>query len=304
MNRLFKTMIAGALATTSISVSEAASAQSCDRACLIDIMDRYIDALPRHDRAALPIAANVRETVNGRESKAETDYFWQLIDGVPYRQISADPATGQITLIGVVTEAGARGPYWLRLKVQNRKIVEIEQIIGARSAGGVPGLAAPNPYFDEVLPKESRSTREQLVAIADSYFEGLEKHSGAGVQSAPHCRRFENGNQTSLNPLGNNWPCNEMDDYVYMDRIKERRFPVVDVERGVVVGAMVIEVSKPKAPAVPIAHPGTGPNPQSIPLFSRPHDTLIQEVFKISNGKIQEINVIRQDMPYRWGSGW
>lgn len=166
------------------------------------------------------------------------------------------------------------------------------------------GLAAPNPYFEEVLPKESRSTREQLIAIADSYFEGLEKHSGAAVQTAPKCRRFENGNQTSLNPLGNNWPCDEMDDYVYMDKIKERRFPIVDVERGVVVGAMVIEVSKPKAPAVPITNPGTGPNPQSIPLFSRPHDTLIQEVFKISNGKIQEINVIRQDMPYRWGGGW
>lgn len=301
---LFKTAIAAALAGIGAVTSQPALAQSCDRACLVDIMDRYIDALPRHDRSALPIAANARETVNGRESPAESDYLWALVDGVAYRQISADPVTGQITLLGVLTEAGARGPYWLRLKVQNRKIAEIEQIVGARTAGGVPGLAAPNPYFEEILPKESRSTREQLVAIADSYFEGLEKHSGAGVQSAPQCRRFENGNQTSLNPLGNNWPCNQMDDYVYMDRIKERRFPVVDVERGVVVGAMVIEVSKPKAPAVPIANPGAGPNPQSIPLFGRPHDTLIQEVFKISNGKIQEINVIRQDMPYRWGSGW
>ena len=41
-----------------------------------------------------------------------------------------------------------------------------------------------------------------------------------------------------------------------------------------------------------------------LPLFSRPHDTLIQEIFKITDGKIQEINVIRQDMPYQWGSGW
>jgi hypothetical protein len=304
VSNLIKKAIAASLLGMSGMASQGALAQACDRACLTGMMNSYVDALPRHDRSSLPISANARETINGRESKAESDYLWQLVDGVPYRQISADPSTGEVALVGVVTEGGARGPYWLRLKVQNRKITEIEQIVGARTAGGVPGLAAPNPYFEEVLPKESRSTREQLIAIADSYFEGLEKHSGAAVQTAPKCRRFENGNQTSLNPLGNNWPCDEMDDYVYMDKIKERRFPIVDVERGVVVGAMVIEVSKPKAPAVPITNPGTGPNPQSIPLFSRPHDTLIKEVFKISNGKIQEINVIRQDMPYRWGGGW
>ncbi|EGX99487.1 hypothetical protein AZA_90291 [Nitrospirillum viridazoti Y2] len=269
-------------------------------------MDQYIDAIPTHDRKDLPVAKNVRETVNGRVSDAQSDYFWKLIDGVPYRQVAADPSSGQVALLGVVTEAGARGPYWLRLKIQNRQIVDIEQIIGERSAGGVPGLVSPNPYFDQILPEKSRSTREQLLAIADGYFEGLQRHDGSAVQSAPGCRRFENGNQTSINPLGNNWPCNQMDDYLYMDKIKERRFPVVDVERGIVVGAMVIEVSKPKALPLStgISAAGQPSQPQAIPLFGRPHDTLIQEIFKVSDGKIQEINVIRLDMPYRWGSGW
>ncbi len=295
--------LAGAMALTTVAPLQAAPAASCDRACLIAMMESYIDAIPTHDRAGQPIAAGARETVNGRVSPAQSDYFWKLVDGITYRQILADPSTGQVAMLGVATEAGGRGAYWLRLAVKNRQITEIEQVIGDRPAGGVPGLAAPNPYFEQILPEQSRSTRAQLIAIADSYFEGLQRHDGAGVQSALGCRRYENGNQTSLNPLGNTWACNVMSDYTYMDKIKERRFPIVDVERGIVVGAMVIEVSKPKASAaITGAVPG---GPQSVvPLFSRPHDTLIQEVFKIADGKIQEINVIRQDMPYRWGSGW
>ncbi|MBB3358333.1 MULTISPECIES: hypothetical protein [unclassified Novosphingobium] len=295
--------LAGAMALATMAPLQAEPAASCDRACLTAMMESYIDAIPTHDRAGQPIAAGTRETVNGRVSPAQSDYFWKLVDGITYRQILADPSTGQVAMLGVATEAGGRGAYWLRLAVKNRQITEIEQVIGDRPAGGVPGLAAPNPYFEQILPEQSRSTRAQLIAIADSYFEGLQRHDGAGVQSALGCRRYENGNQTSLNPLGNTWACNVMSDYTYMDKIKERRFPIVDVERGIVVGAMVIEVSKPKASAaITGAVPG---GPQSVvPLFSRPHDTLIQEVFKIADGKIQEINVIRQDMPYQWGSGW
>lgn len=298
--------LALALGAGAPTVVNAASTPSCDWQCLLDIMTQYVDAIPKHDRSSLPIAKTARETVNGRVSEAQSDYFWKLIDGVPYRQIAADPSTGEVALLGVATEAGARGPYWLRLKIEKRQIVEIEQIIGERTASGVPGLISPNPYFDQVLPEKSRLTREQLIAIADGYFEGLQRHDGSAVQSAPGCRRFENGNQTSINPLGNTWPCNQMDDYVYMDKIKERRFPVVDVERGIVVGAMVIEVAKPKPlpPSTVTTLPGQHPPPLAIPLFLRPHDTLIQEVFKISDGKIQEINVIRLDMPYLWGSGW
>lgn len=311
MMRTFLTIRGGAKATVAAALTLAAFApantatpSTCDRACLIGIINSYADAVARHDRAGAPLAAQVKETVNGRPSPAQSDYFWKLADGIPYRQIVADPSTGEVAMLGVATEAGARGAYWLRLQVKNSKITEIEQIIGERTAGGVPGLTSPSPYFDQILPEASRSSRAELIAIADGYFEGLERHDGASVRSAPGCRRFENGNQTSLNPLGNTWPCNQMSDYTYMDKIKERRFPIVDVERGIVVGAMVIEVSKPKAtPPVTVSTP-TGTQTSTLPLFGRPHDTLIQEVFKIADGKIQEINVIRQDMPYQWGSGW
>ncbi|WJT00784.1 hypothetical protein [Novosphingobium humi] len=303
MNSIISRALTGVMALAAFAPLHAAPVASCDRACLTGVMESYINAIPTHDRTGQPLAAGVKETVNGRASSAQSDYFWKLVDGITYRQIVADPATGQVAMLGVATEAGGRGAYWLRLAVKNRQITEIEQIIGDRPAGGVPGLAAPNPYFEQVLPEKSRSTREQLIAIADSYFEGLQRHDGAGVQSAPGCRRYENGNQTSLNPLGNTWACNVMSDYTYMDKIKERRFPIVDVERGIVVGAMVIEVSKPKANAA-ITGVAAGGSQSVLPLFSRPHDTLIQEIFKIADGKIQEINVIRQDMPYQWGSGW
>src|SRR5690554_2177521 len=58
-----------------------ASAQSCDRDCLTDLLDQYIDALAAHDHTQLPLADDVKYTVDG-QADALGEGLWQSVTGV------------------------------------------------------------------------------------------------------------------------------------------------------------------------------------------------------------------------------
>src|SRR5690606_29345486 len=44
--------------------ASAAQAQDCDRACLQDTLDKYLNAVVQHDPSAAPLAIGVRQTEN------------------------------------------------------------------------------------------------------------------------------------------------------------------------------------------------------------------------------------------------
>jgi hypothetical protein len=263
------------------------------RAYLTSFVDTFLDGLLKHDASKLPLAPNCRTTFNGKEATLDGE-IWQCIDKISFRQYLADPEAGQVVFFGIAEEVGKRGTFFLRLKVVDGRLTELEMLAGDRMPNGALGLISVNPLYDCVLPLAHQRSREQLVAIADSYFEGLERHDGANVPVTPDCRRFEDGVQTSLNPMGRNTLANDLSSYDYMDRVKERFYPIVDIERGLVFGGMVIEVSKPP----------THTFASTSPLFFEPHDTIIREIFKVIDGRIAEIQAIRLDRPYMWGGGW
>jgi hypothetical protein len=142
----------------------------------------------------------------------------------------------------------------------------------------------------------------------------LERHDGSQVPVSADCRRFEDGVQTSLNPVFLPLACNDFAPFSYMDKTANRLYPIVDVERGLVLGQMVIQVSKaagpPSAPPPGTAgapfqvNPASGMVMPANEFRHQPHDTLIHELFKIVDGKITEIQAIRLDRPYGWGGGW
>ncbi len=288
-----------------------ASAGACDRACLRGHMDRYLDALLRHDTAAVPLAPGATLIHNG--APASVDHAdWKLIDGIAFRQYVIDPEAGQVALFGVANENFRRGTLYVRLAVDGGKLALIETVAGARTADGVPGLISPNPFFDYVLPESQRRSRAQLTAIADSYFEGLERHDGRDTPVTPDCRRFEDGVQTSLNPVFVTLPCNDFGPFTYIAKVDQRIYPIVDTERGLVLGQVVLKVPKvapppaaPPAGASPGAQPARPPvNPVSGMVLppsewrSKPRETLIRELFKVVDGRIAEIQTIRLDRPF------
>lgn len=311
-----RSSLAALLVLLALTAHDAAAA-TCDRACLKGYMDRYLDALVKHDVAAVPLAANAKVIHNGLPSSVD-DEDWKLIDGIAFRQYVIDPEAGQIALFGVGNENFKRGTLFVRLAVQGQRLTLIETIAGARTQDGVPGLISPNPFFDYVLPKRQRRSRAQLIAIADSYFEGLEKHDGRSTPVTEDCRRFEDGVQTSINPVFVQLPCNGFAPFVYIGKVDQRIYPIVDAERGLVLGQVVLKVPEvappptaPAAGAAPAAPPARPPvNPISGMVLppsewrSRPRDTIIHEVFKVVDGRIAEIQAIRLDRPYATGGGW
>jgi len=312
---------AAALCMLALAASARANAASgCDRACLKGHVDQYLQALLAHDPSKLPLAPDYKAIYNGKPTKLGEDDSWKSIDQIAFHQYVMDPKTEEAAFFGVAVHDHRRGTLFLRLALENGRLAFIETIAGRRALGGVPGLISPNPFFNYVLPPSQRRTRNQLVAIANSYFQGLQDHNGSKVPVSSDCRRFEDGVQTSLNPAFMPIACNDFGPFTYMDAISNRIYPIVDVARGLVLGQMVIKVSRaagpPSAPP-PGSASGTTPKPPYYfpsaasgmvmppnPYFREPHDTIIHELFKVVNGKITEIQTIRLDRPYGWGGGW
>lgn len=314
-------LAAGLLALCAATAQQAVAAPACDRACLKGVMDNYLDAMVKHDVGALPVAAGARIIYNGKARSPIDNDDWKAIDGIAYRQYVTDPVSEQVALFGVATEDYKRGLLYVRLAVKDGKLTHIEMTADKRTQDGIPQLISPNPLFDYVLPKDQQRSREQLIAIGDSYFEALEKHTGKEVPITDDCRRIEDGVQVTLNPVfGFPMKCNTLEPFTYIKQVADRIYPIVDVERGLVLGQVILVVPEPPAPrpapaagAAPAtpAPPARPPvNPATGMVFppsdwpSKPRNTLIYELFKVVDGKIMEIQTIRLQRPLGWGGGW
>jgi len=120
-----------------------------------------------------------------------------------------DPVSGQAGYFGIVEEGSKSAIVTVRVKVENRKITEAEWLM---ARDGDPGLNGPatatqragnffepdnlsaNPPPERTVPKAERLSREALIAITNSYFDGLTGRDGSLIIAHPGCTRLENGN--------------------------------------------------------------------------------------------------------------
>jgi hypothetical protein len=260
------------------------------------------------------LATNVKFTENGQEL-AVGDALWATASGKPeaYRIYMTDPQTAQVGFSGLMKENGSPALISFRLKIANKQVTEIEQIV-ARDNGrlfGGKSLAVPDPIYAEVLAPSERSSREDMIAIADSYFKALERMDGTRpVPFADTCDRLENGVQTTNNPGfggassgGFNiaaLSCIEQFKtgyFKFVTRIR-RRHLIVDEERGMVSSTALLD------------HAG---NIRSVTLttglalpvgLSSPTTLLGGGFFKIKAGKIHRIHTILISAPYGMKPGW
>jgi predicted amidohydrolase YtcJ len=288
----------------------------CDRGCLEALIDEYLDALAHKDPKRVPWAPNARFTENNVELEPG-DGLWATITKLgDYRLRVSDPVTGQAGFFGVVEETVASSAFAMRLKIENRRIAEAETIIvrladmGALAGGVNPfenGKFVDKPVFHQSLASAERRTREQLVAVANGYFETLQLNDGKlFTEFDPACVRVENGLQTTGNParpLGEISALGCADQfklgyYRYDDRLRARRFPLVDEERGLVLASGFID----HAGKVGRYTLTDGREAQSP--IRRPHTFYLLELFKIRNGKILQIEANFTTVPYRMPSPW
>jgi hypothetical protein len=293
----------------------AASAQqppTCDRACLTGMMDQYFAALAAHDARRLPLSSDIKYTEDG-QTLALTDGLWGSVTGSPsYRFDIADPVSGEIATMAIVKEGTNDNFISVRLMVENHHITEIENLV-VRNIGGpafprVP-LTAPNPIFLQAEPAATRLSRDKLEAIANSYFTGIDTETTAhDIPFDADCQRMENGSWTANSPdpkagamqkLG----CKAQFDTGFqtiVTNVRARRYPVIDPEHGLVYALAFFDhngAPKTMGTADGKQVPVTGP-------FSQPVTFMLAEVFKISNGKIRQIEAILTSVPYGMKSGW
>jgi hypothetical protein len=308
-----------ALADPRPAVDPALVGGPCDRACLTALVDQYLAALVAHDPNKVPLRAGVRYTENAVELRLG-DGLWGTAEGLgDYRHYFADPAGGQVGFYGTVREGGRLALLSLRLKVIGRKITQIETVVSRRTPGpgGAGGSGGPTPAgfegmkvmagMDDVVPVAQRRPREELVRIANSYFEGLEQATGKITPFTADCQRFENGTITSNNPAATNemtrMSCGAQFDTgfsPFITEVRGRRFEVVDEERGLVFAMLsfdhngrIKEVHRTDGTIAPVRAP-----------FDTPYTFLIAELFKVRDGRIAQVEAVLLTTPYGMPSGW
>jgi hypothetical protein len=302
-----------------------AVAPACDRACMTDTVDRYLAALVRHNPAGLPLNRDVKFTENTARLKVGTEGLWVGASDLPtgFRIYAVDVGAGQAGFYGVMRERGRPLIIALRLKVVNGQITEIEHVLarGLR-AETVKNLAAARPEFAAVVPPASRLPRQQMINIADSYFEAIEHADGKLAPFADDCVRRENGSQTTHNAKPVPWPvplgskqaddamayigtlsCSDQLDTHVMDfitRLWPRRHEIVDEELGLVFSFPMFQ-----------HRGGTGtvkiynvPGVDSLPLGGSSSNLQAGEIFKIDHGRIMAIEAMGTSLPYGTKNGW
>lgn len=229
-----------------ISIS-ANAATDCDRKCLKEITQQYLSSLIKHSSSSAPLAANIRYTENAIDV-APGEGLWKSATALgKLQRIYVDPVQGQTAFFGLIEEATDPAIVSLRLKIANKKVVEAEAIIGRKGVS----LYEPQNLIDfgpsdTSIAKKLRSTRKEMIAAADSYFNGAQSQNPDIVLQKPGCDRYENGvkmtHRTGPGPGGVSMDKDCAGTIASATQIAEvinRRYPVVDEEAGVVMGTAV-----------------------------------------------------------------
>jgi hypothetical protein len=176
------TWIAAALMMSSMATSVSAQ-QNCDRRCLGGALDQFVAAVIAKDPAQAPLAAGFRQTANAVSIPAGEGIWRSLSAFGPVTRRYFDPVSGNAILFGVATDKGEPAIVSLRLRVEGRQVTEAEWHVAHKGDAGIQGepatvlfdpdkfAAAPPP--ERVVAKPKRVWRDQLVRIANSYFDGI-----------------------------------------------------------------------------------------------------------------------------------
>ena len=161
--------------------------------------------------------------------------------------------SGQAGYFGIVEESDVPSVATLRVKVADRKITEAEWVIARKDAwgpnapgGGLvdPDNLAANPPPERAVPRDARSSRDVMIAVANSYFDGLSTHDGSIIMHEPGCTRIENGTTMTGRGGRGGADCAANLEQINISLVAARRYPLVDEEAGVVLG-MVVFIRKP-----------------------------------------------------------
>jgi hypothetical protein len=307
-------------ASALLAAAPAASAATCDRACLEGVMDKYLTAMVAHDPSKAPFAPNIRYTENTVELKLP-DGLWRTSGQLgKFRLFVDDPEWGQVAVLTTGEENGSSYQLGVRLKVVDGKITEAETLVYRHSPdkadGGLAALAPnlqgdPRPQFTQTIPANKRLTREQLIDINDAYWEGIELNDGSQPPPfADDCHRYEGGRATTNKPVppgekpnAGNMSCKDAFAAGYYredTRIRDRRYLAVDVERGLVFQSVFMDHD-----AAQFRHYKLNNGGEVTVTKTAPWNWYVQVVIQVNqDGKISQIEGLPLAVLYGLRPNW
>jgi hypothetical protein len=280
------------------------------RAELYRVLDTYLAALKERNPQRVRWAPRVRNTENNVAIMVG-DGLWGTITALgSYDLRFADTLTGQVGFFGTVTETTDTSAFTLRLKVENGLVAEAETLVVRQADSGIKfenQEFVVKPVLNEILLAAKRMPRAQLVSLADGYFDTLQLNDGTlYTKFHPQCARVENGVKTTHNPGFTVTPVSKLgcEDqfklgyYRYNDRLRGRRFPLVDEERGLVLAGGFIDKTGRLGEFT--LTDGT----TARPLLHRPHTFYLLELFRMEDGMIRQVEANFITVPYNTPSPW
>jgi len=193
---------------------------------------------------------------------------------------------------------------------------------GPNGAANLEAMGKPDDIWLKDIPPAERASREDIIRVSNMYFSGLQNNDGKGDYSffADDCYRLESGMQTTSGPHPAPPPpagtpprprgpgpdmsslgCKqgfETGFFRIVTRIRDRRFPLVDEDKGVAFAFAFFD------------HAG---NVHDFPLsdgtispggIKAPFTWEIAEAFRVEKGKIRTVEAVLNNAPYGNKGGW
>lgn len=227
----------------------------------------YFTAMAAHDPSTLKVASSVKFTENAKSMQLG-EGIWKTAGAVTFHRDVLDTERCGTVSEAVIDNQGTATIFGLRLKLEAGKLTEVESIVVDPKNGFFPtpnGIVnSSKDDWESVLPMDQRSTRAELSAAANAYFD-LFSNPMAMVPFGKPCNRLENGFQTTQGDCSSGIPAGNL-------MMTHRRYPVADLEAGIAVGWVLF---------------GGG--------------LLDFHMFKLKGGKIQFINAVVGPSATSWG---
>lgn len=309
-------------------------AQTCDRQCLVSMMQKYLGALVKHDPKLVPFAHEVKFTEN--TAAIPVGYgLWETASGGPteFQVYAADPVMQQVACLVVMKETGKDVLLGARLALRRGRIAEVEHhVVREDLEMAMSNLRKPRPGLVEDLSPEDRTSRDRMLDIGLSYYDALTGEDGTLAPFAEECERRENGS-TSVGGKRERKPSTEKPQFpppgsvdpemaklgralaaapntceaqisagvwAYISEIRNRRLLVIDEQKGLAVGfSNLYHDSRLKTMKLK-GVPGIDIVPSYQGLFNMP----AIHFFKVKKGKIYDIEATGLVLPYGTKTGW
>jgi hypothetical protein len=246
-----------ALASAPSIAAAADSTPASDRGCLRSVLDRYLQAIVKHDPSSAPLAEEYRGTENAVAVPPGRGMWRSVTRLGPVERRYLDPVSGRAAYFGLVHEGAKLAVVTALLRIEHRRVTEAEWYIARDGDPGLPGAKPPNswnpqgliahPPPERTLTASERLPRARMIAIANSYYDAIVAHDGTIALAHPGCNRFENGTRITGRRGGKSDDCVSGFEHFNLANVAARRIPLVDEEAGVVLGLGVF-IRRPGSP--------------------------------------------------------